>query len=281
MAHELRCPSCGHPNTAGASICSQCNFPLRDGAPAPIEPGPGGSVPEAMPEIDIRRMRPIRPRRPADAQQQLQTQLVVVLGGMAVVIGILWVAWQGFQRNNAPAPAPVEGANARQLADIDLARNQIKADSTNINAQIALANVLYDTANWPEAIIRYKSALRLDPTRVTTVVDMGVCYYNLSDVPAAETLFTRALAMDPRQPTALYNLGIVAENRGELDKALEFYHGAMQADPPQGMDEALNVAIKRVMDRLGRKAPALGSQGGGMPGGMPPGGTPQGGGSGR
>ena len=279
MAHELRCPSCGHENTAEASTCTQCNFPLRDGAPAPapVRPAPAGDAPEALPAIDIRRMRPIRQRRPADAQQQLQTQLVVVLGGMAVVISILWVAWQGFQKNNTPAAPPVEGANAQQLADITLARNQILADSTNINAQIALANVLYDTANWPDAIIHYKSALRLDPTRVTTVVDMGVCYYNLSDVPTAETLFTRALTMDPRQPIALYNLGIVSENRGELDKALDFYHRAMQANPPQGMGEGLDAAMKRVMQRLGKKAPAIGGQGGGMPGGRPPGGTSPGG----
>jgi tetratricopeptide (TPR) repeat protein len=278
MAHELRCPSCGHQNTAEASTCSQCNFPLLEAAPAPAEPGRGASAPEAMPEIDIRRIRPIRPRRPADPQQQLQVQLVVVLGGLAVVIAILSVAWQGFQKNNTPAPAAVEGANPQQLADINLARNQLKSDSTNINAQIALANVLYDTANWPEAIIHYKSALRLDPTRVTTVVDMGVCYYNLSDVASAETLFTRALTMDPRQPIALYNLGIVAENRGELDKALKFYHGAMQSDPPPGMGDGLNAAIKRVMDRLGKKAPAAEGQGGGMPGGKPPGGTSPGGG---
>jgi tetratricopeptide (TPR) repeat protein len=260
------------------STCSQCNFPLQDVAPAPIEPAPVGSTPEAMPEIDIRRMRPIRPRRPADPQQQQQVQLVVVLGGLAVVLAILSVAWQGFQKNNAPAPVAVEGANPQQLADINLARNQIKADSTNINAQIALANVLYDTANWPEAIIHYKSALRLDPTRVTTVVDLGVCYYNLSDIATAETLFTRALTLDPRQPIALYNLGIVAENRGELDRALKFYHGAMQANPPQGMGEGLDAAIQRVMDRLGKKAPATGGQGSGMPGGTPPGGSSPGGG---
>ena len=74
MANELRCPSCAHVNEPDAAICSQCNFPLREGAPEPVTPVPTGSAPEAMPEIDIRRIRPIRPRRPADSQQQLLLQ---------------------------------------------------------------------------------------------------------------------------------------------------------------------------------------------------------------
>jgi len=278
MAHDLRCPSCGHENTAEATSCTNCHFPLHDGAPQPLA---GGSAPEAAPaapakapeppaevKVEMHRIRPIRPRRPASADQQLQTQLIVGLGGAAVVIGILWVAYSGFKKNNTPAEAPVAGASAQQLADIELERNQLRADSTNINAQISLANVLYDTANWSEAIIHYKSAMRMDPTRVTTVVDMGVCYYNLSDVPTAETLFKKALEMDPRQPIALFNLGIVAENRGETEQALSFYHRAQEAGPPAGLGEALKAGIQRVQEKqktagAGGKPPAA-SPGGGF-----------------
>jgi cytochrome c-type biogenesis protein CcmH/NrfG len=189
-----------------------------------------------------------------------------VLVGTAVVMSILWVAWQGFQKNNNPAQVPVEGASPQQLADITLARNQIRADSTNINAQISLANTLFDTANWPEAIIHYKTALRLDPTRVTTVVDLGVCYYSLSDMATAEQLFEQALTMDPRQPIALFNLGIVSESQGKLDKALEYFRRALSANPPPERVQDLNQAIQRVT----AKKSGPGSPGG--TGGPPPGG---------
>ena len=123
MANEvkaIRCPSCTQLNEAGAKACSACNFPLVDGSPMPLAadtapasagtsapastPGPGApKADEGVPAIDIRRIRPIRPRRPAPADQALQTQLIVGLGGLAVVITILWVAWQGFHKNNAPS----------------------------------------------------------------------------------------------------------------------------------------------------------------------------------
>ena len=269
MTDPQRCPSCGLDNEPGAAACAHCNFPLREGAATPSAAGPAGkpasaaSAPDDLPAIDIRRIRPIRPRRPGGREQVLQTQLMVGLGGLAVVITILWVAWQGFHKNN-PAEQQVEGANAEQEQAALLARGEIQRDSTNVNAQIALANVLYDTANWSEAIIHYRSALRLDPTRVTTVVDLGVCYYNLSDTPVAESLFTQALAMDPRQPVALFNLGIVNESRNEFAKALDFFHRAQVSGPPPGMDQALQAAIQRINTRQAGTSPG--------PGGMPPGG---------
>ncbi len=263
MTDQIRCPSCTHLNAADASYCTECNFPLHDAPPAPgAAPAPAEAAPAARPDAQppafdpsIRRVRPIRPRRPGAAANPLQLQLWLVLGGMAIVMTILWVAWQGFQKNNQPTP--VEGASDTQQKDADLARAELKRDSTNVNAQIALANVLYDTANWTEAIVHYRSALRLDPQRVSTIVDLGVCYYNLSATAPAESLFRAALELDPRQPVALFNLGIVSENRGELEQALQFYHRAMQGGPPQGMGEALNAAIQRVMQKTNKKAPAI------------------------
>ena len=103
-------------------------------------------APAAAPVDRMRRIRPIRPRRPRARSRQLQIQLIVVLGGLAVVIAILWVAWQGFQKNNAPAPGAGRRARRRSSRPRTwLATELDPGDSTNINAQIALANVLYDT----------------------------------------------------------------------------------------------------------------------------------------
>ncbi|HTR97330.1 MAG TPA: tetratricopeptide repeat protein [Candidatus Acidoferrales bacterium] len=253
MTNDLRCPSCGRSNDPAAEQCSQCNFPLHGTPPARASEDTERAQPV---EISMRRIRPIRPRRPGGPDQALQLQLWLVLGGVSVLI-VLWTAYQGFLKNNA-VPA-LEGATAEQQRAADMARAEVERDSTNVNAQVALANVLYDTANWPEAIVHYRSALRLDPARVSSMVDLGVCYYNLSDVATAESLFTKALALDPKQPVALFNLGIVAENRGELEAALRYYHRALDAGTPASMGDALATALKRVMTKLGRKAPPLDS----------------------
>lgn len=280
MSIDQRCPSCGHMNESHATACARCNFPLHPAAAAPAAPA-AATPPPAAPkpaepsppaahhepegpaargfDPNIRRMRPIRPRPPRGPQQQLQTQLWVVLGATAVLI-VLFTAFQGFKQNNQPVP--VAGAQQEQQHVADMARAELAKDSTNVNARIALANILYDTGNWSEAIVHYRSAMRTDPGRVETIVDLGVCYYNLSDSEQAMELFQSALKLDAKHPVALFNLGIVSEGQNKFAQSLEFYRRASQANPPEGMNQALQAAIQRVSAKLGKPAPASGGSGG-------------------
>jgi cytochrome c-type biogenesis protein CcmH/NrfG len=268
MPETLRCPSCGAANDTSATTCARCNFPLLEqgtSAPAPAttsasteaaepgtaaEPGAKGQAPFTFDPGP----RPVRRRRERPGTMQpIQVQLWLVTGA-AVVLGIVYFAAQGFWRSNVP---PVAGAKPEQQQRADLARRLIEKDSTNVEARIELGNVLYDTGNWSEAIVHYRSADRLDPTRPTTVVDLGVCYYNLGRFATAESLFHRALALDPQQVFALFNLGIVAESRAQWDAALDFYHRAMRASPPEAMKPALEQHMQTVMAKTGKKAPPL------------------------
>lgn len=260
-------------NETQATECVRCNFPLHpESTPAAAEPAaPEASAPPVAPpsepaprgfDPNIRRSRPIRPRPPKGPQQQFQMQLWSVLGGMALML-VLFTAYQGFKQNNTKAPAPVEGAQQEQQHIADMARAELAKDSTNVNARIALANILYDTGNWPEAIIHYKSAQRTDPDRIETIVDMGVCYFNLSAPEEASALFQRALELDPNHAITLFNLGIVTESQNKLSEALSYYQRAMKANPPGPMSEQLQQASQRVMAKLsGPAAPSGGSTGG-------------------
>jgi len=253
MPESVRCPDCGTVNAPGAVSCAQCNFPLaqesRSAAPAggeaaagtaesrPFDPGP----------------RPVLRRRPRpNAMEPVQMQLWLITG-VAVVLGIVYFAFQGFSKSNAP---PIAGARPEQQQQADLARQAIEKDSTNAGARIALADILYDTGNWSDAIVHYRSAARLDPRRATTLVDLGVCYYNLSAFGTAESLFTQALALDPRQPMALFNLGVVAETRGRYDEALDFFRRAQVANPPPVMQKPLLQHMHDVMAKLQSPGPA-------------------------
>ena len=247
MSETIRCPSCGAENAPGAESCAQCNFPLVEhsvstAAAEPefkFDPGP----------------RPVRPRRPRpDAMQPVQMQLWL-FAGIAVILGIVYFAAQGFWKSNVK---PVEGANAQQEQRADAARAVLAKDSTNVMARIELANVLYDTGNWSDAIVHYKSALRLDPNRSTTVVDLGVCFYNLGRFAAAESLFQHALVMDPHQAVAMFNLGIIAEGQGRFDEALSQFHRAMESGPPDEMKPLLQQHIQAAMAKTGKTPPPLG-----------------------
>ncbi len=276
MSDTITCPGCGAANAADATKCVQCNYPFVDAfpratGPAPSTP-PAGSPPKEMaltpaeapqpkpatsgPEVrgfdpGPRPVRRNRARR--DAMQPIQMQIVAAVA-IAVVVGLVAYAAKGFMKTNAPA---VAGADPQMQQAADAARAILERDSTNVAARINLANVLYDTANWGEAIIHYKSALRLDPQRITTVVDMGVCYYNLGQSEAAESLFTHALTIDSAHPIALFNLGVVSEGQSRWEDALGFYHRAVQANPPAEVRSVLEEHIKTVMAKTGKQPPPL------------------------
>ena len=254
MPETIRCPDCGAENAPDAASCAQCNFPLSDQAPVALVP-PHSPADFRVPEFKFDPgPRPVRRRERPATVEPIQMQ-IWLFAGIAVILGIVYFAAQGFWKSNVK---PVEGANAQQEQRADAARAVLAKDSTNLMARIELANVLYDTGNWSDAIVHYKSALRLDPNRATTVVDMGVCYYNLGRFAAAESLFQHALVIDPHQAVALFNLGIIAEAQGRWDEALAQFHRAMQADPPEGMKPALQQRIQEAMAKTGAKPPPLG-----------------------
>lgn len=290
MSDTIECPDCGTRHPADAENCANCNYPLRGtfpaaapapsapivpGAPIPTEAEPTateplssepvpvdanvtGTEPEPKSEPLVSGFdpgpRPMRRRRPRpDAMQPVQMQLWL-FAGAAVVLGIVYFAAQGFWHSNA---VPVAGAQPQQQQRADLARGVLERDSTNLAARIELANVLYDTGNWSEAIIHYRSAERLDPKRATTVVDLGVCYYNLGQFAAAESLFQHALSLDAHQVFALFNLGIVAESQQKWEEALGYFHRAMRAGPPDAMKAPLQEHLQAVMARTGKVAPPL------------------------
>lgn len=186
--------------------------------------------------------------------QPIQMQIWLFVG-IAVVMGIFYFAAQGFWTTHV---TPVQGASTTEQQRADLARGVLEKDSTNVAARIELGNVLYDTGNWSEAIIHYRTADRLDPHRATTVVDMGVCYYNLGAIVTAESLFTHALTIDPKQMFALFNLGIVAESREDWAGAIKYFHQVMQLNPPEQMRPILEQHLQAAMAKSGKTPPPLG-----------------------
>ncbi len=256
MSDVVRCPGCGRENPAGSTSCSHCNYPLQETAPGPGLPG------AAEPEIIIR--RPVRRPRPGPVANANTLSLWMFFGVVAAAL-LVWQAVDGSRKNNA---VPVEGASVDQQRLIDSLRTVILRDSTNVEATIEYANVLYDTANWAEAATYYARAIACDSTRVMAIVDMGVCYYNQGDTARAEELFQLALTREPRQPVALFNLGVVNERLDENETALKYFHRSLEASPSAEMKRQIVQHMQQILEKTGKKAPPL------DPGGMPPPGGP-------
>ncbi|HKQ59071.1 MAG TPA: tetratricopeptide repeat protein [Candidatus Eisenbacteria bacterium] len=263
---EITCPDCGHRNPAGATACSACNYPLVEsqapetpeapeaGAPEPASP-PSQAPPEGPPAArEIAPFRPIRPRRPRRAPNA-SLSLWLGVGSFLALLLVLIAVQANMTRDNPP----VEGSNQEQQKHADELRTALAKDSTDNVARVALADILFDTGNWSEAIVHYRSAIHRDSTLATAIVDLGVCYYNLSQPAEAERLFKLALARDPHQPFALFNLGIVYERQGDSEQALQYFHSALQSSPPENMKAAVMEALQRVAKATGKTAPPLNS----------------------
>jgi cytochrome c-type biogenesis protein CcmH/NrfG/ribosomal protein L37E len=265
MSHSdvNRCHDCGRENPADATECAQCGFPLREHAgesdtkPAAskasgtISAGPG-RPPTVPRDASVRRPR----RRPTRANPVDQTsmQLWLIFGVVAAAVLIYFAVKSNVDR----VSAPVEGSNPAQQILADSLLHELSHDSTDVATRVALADLLFDTGNWSDAIVHYRSAIAKDSSRTHAIVDLGVCYYNLGDPQQAERCFELALVRDPNQPIALFNMGIVYERRQDFRRALSYFHRALQAGPPDGMAQPLVEAIKRVQEQLGATAPPIG-----------------------
>lgn len=276
MSETIQCPDCGFHNPAGSPSCERCHFPLIEGAvpgsvplpPAaqaradgsadavaaaagtPASPDPSSSglaAPVAIPPF-----RPIRPRRPRP-QANVALSLWLGVGAFLALLLVLIAVQANLERNDPQ----VEGSSGEQQKAADAFRAALDRDSTDTRSRVGLADILFDTGNWSEGIIHYRSAIRQDSSLVTAIVDLGVCYYNLSVPDEAERLFKLALSREPHQAFALFNLGIVYERRGDNRAALEYFHRALQASPPENMKPALMEAMQRVAG--GKPAPPLGT----------------------
>jgi cytochrome c-type biogenesis protein CcmH/NrfG len=245
MTKTIRCPDCGRENPSEAERCQHCGFPL-EAEPTEVPPAASSSEPAApFYGLPLRR----RPRRPPRAGAEALSLWLVFGTIMALVV--IYVAVKANVDRSQPA---VQGANPAQQVSSDSLRQVLDQDSSNVEARVRLGDVLYDTANWPEAIIHYRAALRRDSSLVNALVDLGVCYYNLSDGAEAERHFLLALQRDPHHPVALFNLGIVYEQRKDPTHALEYYHRALESDPPPEMRQPLIEAVNRIQDQAA-KAP--------------------------
>lgn len=256
MSDTIRCPDCGHENPPGLTECAACGFPLvpepgNRGANGPAaEPPPAAPTgePTTAPYIPRPIRRPPRPRPNAQA-----ATLWLIFGTFCalVVIGV------AIKTNVDRASQPIEGSSPVQQASADSVLATLQRDSTNVAARVRLGDILYDTANWSEAIVQYRAAIRMDSSLTSSLVDLGVCYYNLGAGEQAERHFLLALQRDPHQPVALFNLAIVYEGRKDYKKAIQLFHRALETQPPDEMRQAVIAAMERIQQAQGLKAGPL------------------------
>lgn len=144
------------------------------------------------------------------------TPLTIVTGIAGVMFGIivgymLGVSQQGVGSTAVAAASPQTAAAPTAVNDQELQayRNVLASDPKNIQANIEIANRLYDAQRYAEAIPYYQQAFTLNPKSVSVSTDLATALYYAGRADEALAQFDKSLALDPKHAQTLFNLGIV------------------------------------------------------------------------
>jgi tetratricopeptide (TPR) repeat protein len=161
--------------------------------------------------------------------------LVVVIAAAVVVLETITAP------TTAPAPAasapqqPVAsepaGPDMNALAHINEIEAKVKAQPSNVDLRMELANHLMDARFYDRAIAAYREVLKLQPKNVNARVDMGICMKETGDLEGAKSEMQRALKDVPEHLQAHYNLGIVLLVQGNLQEANEWFTKTANLSP--------------------------------------------------
>jgi cytochrome c-type biogenesis protein CcmH/NrfG len=152
-----------------------------------------------------------------------QSPVVVIIAcacclGVGLAVGYFY----GKESGNAavadsPVQVPTSGAPALLQNEMTL-KSILASNPRDVNAQIQLGNLYYDSGRFAEAVEAYGRALELDPNNVNVRTDRGTSYWNMGQPDAALAEFRKSLETAPTHAQTLYNMGVVYLN-GKKDPA--------------------------------------------------------------
>lgn len=93
----------------------------------------------------------------------------------------------------------------------------------DFNANLVLANALFDSGKFEEAESYYSKALAINDKDVNARIDLGTTFVERAtpDYDRAITEFEKALGLEPNNDAAMYYLGIARLRNGDRAGALE------------------------------------------------------------
>lgn len=116
---------------------------------------------------------------------------------------------------------------------VDFYKRGVALNPQNQQANIVLANALFDSQKFEEAGDFYTKALLIDPKNVNAITDLGTTFVERKepDYDRAIAEFRKALEIDAKNAPTLYYLGIAQLRKGEKVEAEKTLAELVKADP--------------------------------------------------
>jgi len=133
----------------------------------------------------------------------------------------------------ATAGGPPPGAQMppEVMAMVQQYRAALAKDPDDVQANIGLGNLLFDSAQWDKAVDHYGRALAKEPGNPDVRVDMAVAYHNLGQDQRAREEIERVTRDHPDHKQAWLNLGVVSATMGDRAGAIRAWERYLALDP--------------------------------------------------
>ena len=172
-------------------------------------------------------------------QQNPFTPLNAVTGIAGILFGII-VGYIIGAGQGQPVITPAAAAPAAQEAqatvvnegELQAYKNILASDPKNLQANLTLANKLYDAGRYGEAIPYYEQAAAIDGKNVNISTDLGTALFYVGRVDDAVVQLEKSLAIDPKHGQTLFNLGIVRrDGKKDAKGAVEAWERLLSVAP--------------------------------------------------
>jgi cytochrome c-type biogenesis protein CcmH/NrfG len=110
--------------------------------------------------------------------------------------------------------------------------NQLKSEPTNADLMVRIANIYYDTQQYPTAIDYYRRVLNLQPTNASVRTDFATAIWYTGDADTAIAEFNTALSYEPNKANTLFNLGVVKwQGKMDINGAVAAWQKLLDTNP--------------------------------------------------
>ena len=138
----------------------------------------------------------------------------------------------GCGKENSAQPVDKETGLEAQLLE------HLSQHTSDLQAQLALANLYYDTNRPHMAIPLYQEVLKHRPDDPAIRTDLGTCYKRLGALAQARAEYERVLKTHPEHTQTVYNLAVITYLEGDNPGAAELWERAAAQAPGTPLAQA-------------------------------------------
>jgi predicted Zn-dependent protease len=125
-------------------------------------------------------------------------------------------------------------------------RATLADDPTNLEANIGVGNLMFDSNKWDQAIEHYTAALDKDPTNADVRVDRAIAYHTIGQNDKALVEMKRVTKEKPNHKNAWLNLGVVAGALGDKKTNVDAWENYLRLEPTGPHSDAIRAELAKV-----------------------------------